>query len=470
MRLPARVGDKTHHPMFKNRDAEYWLRLTGHMAFAALTLMSVFLARERVLMSDSAAQLFELTQMRTFVIYDSRFAMAVTQLLPLLAIWLYLPLKVVLVAYSVSAPLLAWGTYSLIAHRMNDVRMASLMLITYGCMRHTFFHAISETFSIVIYATLLLALFTHRVGDRTSPLTLLFIVLTLLATLFIHPVGIFFVLFILGYHLVERRLRPTVAFIVAAVVLVAATIVRSTMVSEHDASFIPTLSNVRHCVTHLLSLNVVQGLKSNIPIAVAMLLLYAIAFRHHLRERQWMRMAYGVAFNVGFIALCIVVYRDDAGRFSAERAWLPMVFFAAVPVVREVGLKPLWLALLMVFMLVQIGATAPSYHVRIKMQQAVVEQGRRSGSRKLVVPKQRIDLPRESWATAFETLILSSLAGPDSTVTLYIEKQEPFAADNPDYAVEDAFLAVPWYRLWNYSTLDEHYFRLPKQPYTVIGR
>ena len=87
--------------------------------------------------------------------------MAVTQLLPLIGIKLGLPLPLLVVLYSVAAPLLGYVAFLLLAYRVKDVPLALLLLLPMLCIRHTFFHAISETFSLMIYATLLLALLRH---------------------------------------------------------------------------------------------------------------------------------------------------------------------------------------------------------------------------------------------------------------------------------------------------------------------
>lgn len=181
-------------------------RLIGHIGFLLLLVMSVVLAKERVLFVDSAAQLFELIQRGTFVIYDHRYTMAVTQLLPLAGIKLGLPMPMLVVLYSLSAPLLAYLAFLLLAYCVKDLRLALLLLLPMLCLRHTFFHAISETFSMMIYATLLLALLRHR---RNTVLHAVGIFLCTLACVFMHPIGIFFVLFLLGYHLVDNGFKPT---------------------------------------------------------------------------------------------------------------------------------------------------------------------------------------------------------------------------------------------------------------------
>ena len=222
----------------KLNDTATLARLAGHLGFLILLAMSVVLASERVLFVDSAAQLFEMIQRENFVIYDHRYTMAVTQLLPLIGIKIGLPLPILVVLYSMSAPLLAYLAFLLLAYRIKDLPLALLLLLPMLCIRHTFFHAISESFSLAIYATLLLALLRHRSG---TVLHAVGVVLCTAACVFMHPIGMFFVVFLLGYHLVSNRL--SVPFIVSTATLLAAVIIKMNLGSGHDASYMPTVAD-----------------------------------------------------------------------------------------------------------------------------------------------------------------------------------------------------------------------------------
>lgn len=452
-------------------------RLIGHLGFLILIALSVVLAQERVLFVDSAAQLFEMIQRGTFVIYDHRYTMAVTQLLPLLGIKLGLPLPVLVVLYSAAAPLLGYLAFLLLAYKVKDVPLALLLLLPMFCLCHTFFHAISETFSLMIYATLLLALLRH------SPHSILhtsLLVLAVLACVFMHPIGLFFVVFLLGFRLVEvgGRKPELHGILVAAATLVVAAAVKVCLPSGHDAGYIPYWADVVGCLRHPGEIPVVRCLlHGTASLYLVPLILYAVGLMCHIRHRQWLRLAWGVVFNVGFILLTAIVYRTDTSPVCVERAWLPLIFFAGVPVVSgEWKMNNekciVWSGILFILLLLSYGRIAHishSYRARLDDLQKMVDRGRSEGHCKLVTPaadfSERWEV--QSWATAFETLILSSLSGPDNSATLYLEEEEPFREDNPDYDVTDAYLAVPWNRLWNYSTLDPRYFRLPLQPTEV---
>lgn len=452
-------------------------RLIGHFGFLILLALSIVLARERVLFVDSAAQLFELIQRGTFVIYDHRYTMAVTQLLPLAGIKLGLPLPVLVVLYSAAAPLIAYLAFLLLAYRVKDVPLALLLLFPMLCIRHTFFHGISETFSLMVYATLLLALLRHR---HNTLLHAFGIALCTLACVFMHPIGMFFVFFLLGYHVVDTVVSHagrivSLQTMVMTITLVAAVIVKMQLPSGHDADYMPSVADALYLLTHPSELHVVHHLFERVAdLYLYPVVLYAVALFWHIRRRQWLRMGWGLAFNLGFFLLTAVVYHADASHICVERAWLPLVFFASVPFVceyrsRRPHLMLLVFAALLLFSYGKIADSSKHYRQRLKELHAIVDRGRRKGYRKLVAEYPTVDsrFRVHSWATAFETLMLSSMHSPDSTATLYLEELS-YDPDNPDYQEFDAFLAVPWNRLWHYSSLDPRYFRLPSQSYVLV--
>ena len=81
-------------------------RILGHVVFGVLLVFAVVWAYARVFYIDSAYQLFDIINTGTFSVNDGRYAMVISQLLPLLCLKLHLPLPVIAVAYSLSFVLL----------------------------------------------------------------------------------------------------------------------------------------------------------------------------------------------------------------------------------------------------------------------------------------------------------------------------------------------------------------------------
>lgn len=457
--------------------------LIGHIGFLFLITLSAVIANERVIFIDSAAQLFEMIQRDGFVIYDHRYTMAVTQLLPLLFIKLRLPLQAIIVAYSVAAPLMAYGAYLIITYLLRDVKLGLALLLPVLCMRHTFFHAISESFSLMIYAILLAALLLHRPWNNSPALRRILhavcVALATAAAVFIHPIGMFFVVFLIGYYLVDNKFHPNTSLIVTFVVLVLCVILRSLSVSGHDSDYLPTLPDVLYAVKHPADMKVVIGFGHRLAdLYIYPIVLYIAVFIHHIRHRQWTRLSYGILFNGAFILMTAIVYRWDNSAVCVERAWIPLIFFSSIPFMSEVvpnlslRSKHIWLALMSVTLLLgyaKIIDTSKHYHQRKAKIEQITEIANHAGIHKMVASHNDLDgvFDIDSWCTSFESMLISALQGPDRTINVYIE-EGPLQADNPDYGVTDAFLAVPWWRLWNYSTLRPRWFSLPEQPFARL--
>jgi len=75
------------------------LTILYHLAFVLLAVSAIFFYEER-LYGDSGAYIFDVINNRTFCVMNSRFILAVSQWLAVLAVWMHLPLKIVLIAYS----------------------------------------------------------------------------------------------------------------------------------------------------------------------------------------------------------------------------------------------------------------------------------------------------------------------------------------------------------------------------------
>ena len=454
--------------------------ITGHISFFVLIALSVIFANERVIYIDSAAQLFEMIQRDGFAVYDHRMTMLITQSLPLLFIWMGAGLQSVIIAYSVAAPLLAYLVFLVIAYILKDVRLGLLLLLPLLCMRCTFYHAISETFSLIIYATLLLALIRYHTPEKglIAFIYYLSVALCTLCCVFMHPIGMFFVLFLLGYHFVDCQMKPSKVFILIAVTLLVSATVKLFLTSGHDAGYMPTWQDIIYCFHHPGDLKIISRFFTRIidfyiyPIA-----LYAIVLVWHIRHKQWWRMAFGILFNICFFGMSVIVYRREGGAVGVERAFLPLMFFAAIPFLCEVlphidvRRNHLFLIIFvaaLTFAFAKIIDTSKHYRSRLAKLNEVSTVALEMGQHKLVADVTSIDnVFHPTWCNSFETMLLSALQGPDRTVTFYVE-DEPIQLDNPNYQDSTSFIAVSWWRMWLYKTLRPQYFILPQQPYQQL--
>ena len=102
--------------------------ILGHLCFLVLLILSAKYANVRVLLTDSAYQVFYDINHPGMLINDSRYSMVLTQILPWIAIHLHLPLKLVIISYSVSFILVGYVCWLITAYLMRQRQAATLHL------------------------------------------------------------------------------------------------------------------------------------------------------------------------------------------------------------------------------------------------------------------------------------------------------------------------------------------------------
>ena len=139
------------------------LRIAGHLFFLAYFLMALFYYKEIMLYSDNAFQCFKLVNFGTFNVEASRYSTFFVQLIPLVAVKLHLPLKIILPLYSVSFPVLYYSVYLLCVYGIGSDAAGILMILTLSlCTRQSFYYAFTETFQALVYCVLFYAFFNRE--------------------------------------------------------------------------------------------------------------------------------------------------------------------------------------------------------------------------------------------------------------------------------------------------------------------
>ena len=136
--------------------------IMGHLTFVVLLIYSVLFYKERVLHMDSAYQVFQNLNFG-MLINDGRYSMFLSQLLPLLMVKLHAPLLLVLCSYSVSFVLIMYAFFLATVYLAGDKLVGLLMALTVFCVNNTFYHCISETFQLMMFAPFLFAWLNHKV-------------------------------------------------------------------------------------------------------------------------------------------------------------------------------------------------------------------------------------------------------------------------------------------------------------------
>jgi hypothetical protein len=455
--------------------------LLGHLTFFVLFIFSFVFANERVLFMDSAYQIFDMINSGGFHQSVRRYSMYLSELLPWLAIRLNLPLKVVIFSYSASFTLIAYGFWLLTAYILKNRQVGIIMLFTFIGMRQTFFHAISETFQLMFFAAFLYAWLNSRFAEkkevRNKILYYFIAVLMMTLCMFIHPVALFFLVFILGVYILNKNYtiaqKTIITLLTIGIMLLKVLTVES---GSHDTDYNMNLREfLGHCLNifHLPSTE--WFLVHLLDFYIFPFLLLTLVLIQYIKKKQYLNFLFFLGFTFCFTLISIIVYHIPDSTIGRERSFLPLMFFCGLPFMRDVfpNISSKWnkvfyigLSCLLIGGFIKMGVASRPYSQRLKKIEEIVTFANKANQKKLVMDKEisHSIIPFYNWATGLESIMYSAMIDIDSTVNFYIAEDLNDKKNDDNFLNEAVYMAVPWWTFWQINELNPHYFKLPKQP------
>lgn len=460
----------------KSTEYSKGLVILGHVFCLTWLAFCCWFYKERTIYIDSASQIFEMINTGKFSIFVSRYSMVVNELLPLAAIKLQMGLRAVVFMYAISFGLVMYGAYIISAHYLKSLPAALLILLMPASLGHTFFHGISETVQLIVYATLLFAWVSFLARRQFSLPKWLILAISLLLTsltFFIHPVSAFFIVFIFGFVYIDRKLyKHWYIYTMAAIfVLFLSAKLAGTSSTSHDASFFEELKNFRQILPGLWSSYTVNFFKIHFfsYYLVPTLALLAAVLRYVMTS-QWLKMAFVLGSIAVFLLISLIVYHIGDADHAMERTFLPLAFFCGLPFLHDVVFddRLRWMYHLRIPLLTaiaawgfyNIAAAGQVFNNRIHELEGYLAQAEKRGGTKFIVNARDINLSsfEVRYLVSTESLLLSALQGPQHSRTIFIDDDlvELEKLKNHD----DLFLFADYYLYRSDSELNPNYFQL----------
>jgi len=459
----------------KNKDL-----FLGHGTFFILFIFSIIFANERVLFMDSAYQLFEMIRTSEFHQNVNRYSMYLAELLPLFAIHLKLPLNVVVLLYSLSFTLMAYGFWLLTTYVLKNKYVGIIMLFIMIGIRQTFFHTISETFQLMFFGAFLYAWLTSRFAEKKEiawKILYYFVALLMMALcVFIHPAALFFLLFIAGVYILNKnytiKQKIVISLLTTGILILKYFTIEP---GSHDTDYNMGVQDFfGHCLNLHQLVSTKWFLNHLIDFYWAPCLLLILASIRYVRKKQWMNFSFFVGYFFFFMIITLVVYHKGDSTLGWERSFLPLMFFCGLPFMRDVfpnmsvKLNKIFFIVLTCLIIggyIKIAIASAPHTERLKKIDEIVAFANKENQKKLVMDKKVAStiIPRYNWATGFESMMYSAMIHIDSTVSFYIQKDLNTAKEDPDFLNEAVYFGVPWWKFWRISSLNPNYFKLPKQ-------
>ncbi|WP_276132601.1 hypothetical protein [Polluticoccus soli] len=451
--------------------------ITGIAVYIILLWLSVSFYKERLLFLDHAYYLFEIITTEGFAIFHYRFIAAAIELFPYLAVKASLPLKQVMLAYSVNIVIFHLLCY-LVCGLLKDYKAAiGLLLFHVLFATHTFYFTISEMIQATVLLFPLLALVRRYEIARNRWLTAVFIVLLIPVIAFAHPLMIFPVGFMLVFFWLDSKEPVSIRTVLwVGGVYAAVLLFKNLFLKEpYDAG---AMGNLRHFQTLFPDY---INLHSNKNFILNCLTRYywiplgsAIVIALYTQSKQWGKLALFVVAMLGYLLLINVSYpNSNIPDFYTENLYTPLAFFLALPLAfdvlpallqRRVALAYALFGLIAVTGLVRIYAAHKSYTTRVNWLRHYVatNEGKKIMASEKHAP---MDTLLMSWATPYEFWLISTEERNRTASIIFTDKLKEVS-----WGSSLTYDFVTQWGTYSYDSLDKRYFKFADSfaTYTVM--
>jgi hypothetical protein len=464
----------------KNIDRK--LIVLGHISIIITAILSLIFYKERVLYVDPGQQLFQMINDGSFIIYNSRFSMAINQAFPLLFIKLGLPLRYIVIAYSMSFVIVYYLCYLIAVYGFKNIPAGLGIAFAPIIIRLAFGHSISEAWLAVVYSAVFYAILSDYArwknkGPGFLILYYFFIILVIAINYFIHPITLFTLSFSIGFvYFHKKEFRNPHIYIISGIVVLMYAGKFLFPGDPHDESFFVGIKKADQYLPQLLHLPMIKyflfAFWSTYVYPVFLLILTIVLY---IRNRSFIVPIYLVGFCLIYLIIASLAFYVPDAHANVESRFIPMIFFIVVPLIEIIrkGKNGVFIYLLIPVLICSyislVNLVVKVHTKRINLYKQVLTESEKYPGRKFYIklPTNKYHAVN-TWGSAAETLLLSSMEGKEHsrTILFYDDRFDVLGAPQ---GIKCLFLWVPWHMyVKEEKVLNKKYFDLQCSQYQEL--
>ena len=416
------------------------------VALLTVLLIGAFVFYKTRIFSDAAFISFYIINSGNLQIQCERFGSFITQMIPAIATRLHLPLKAILLAYTVSFNVFFLGTALFIYYRLKDYALVILM----GCyyclfVSDTYFWTNNELHQGMSWMFLLFGFLKYygmkeaQTGRRLyTTLSCITVIIFGFLAIFSHPVIIFPLVFLWVFYYLDKSAAPfnkraSLIYLLILLVIFGFRYFFSTT-NTYDGNFAAhlkqtTIRDVIHAVTN----ETAQYFGNSITHKNWLLpVIFITSVAYLILKRKYLLLAWVLLVNIGFFVLLCLTFTDRV-EFYLESEFQPYGIFCATVFVYYVlpSMKGTTMVLILAAIFaIRVGvifAASKKFVARSNRIEEVLTYMKRQQLTKMVLLKQDNRFEKDmisTWGLAYETLMHSRLNGDSVNLTfLYIDQK-----------------------------------------------
>jgi len=463
----------------------------GYIYFLLILVFSIITYKERTLYIDTSYYLYKMFYFGGFNYEFTRYCDTIPQILPWLCIKLNLPLKIVLISYSVSFVLLYFLVYFIITKILkNEVAGILVILFLTIATKESFFWITNETFQGVLYSILLYAWLDKPYKFKNPKVDgILFVsigLILILLSFFSHPVTALAVIYFIAYIIYSKNdwKNYRVYVLMLTSIFLFGIKLLFTPSDNYEGNFFSKILNNSSIVNNLIESATFFYYKQNfLSLYMLINLIFVFEVFFNILKKQFLSLFYYIASVFAFFCILLIIYSEGNATIVLEKNLLMMTLVVGLPLAVRICqtdnykyLKYSILPLSIVVFFYNVFAAKEIYTTRIKYIDKLLSLTDKYPERKFYVNFNNLnkDIVLIPWAFSTETLFYSSLKGPEYSKSIYITNDTISLDDElkiKERSLQDPtlFLGVPFSLIWNESVFNSRYFNLKKTVYQELS-
>ncbi len=460
--------------------------MAGQLFFLCLTLLSIYFWKERQAF-DAAHYLFEIIDRKFFYVAHQRPLGIVSQVLPVLGVWLHLPLKAIAILYSLGDIIWYYLLFLLMAYKLETRRgIICLLLILSLTIRYSFFCPVTELLQGLALLPVWLCLLGRSFRFRFPILISLMAIIIFSHPLLFYPLAFTFAWWSLmraeGAKSINSEKSRLPKILWPALVILMALKFFLLDSYDHDKTFYPVVYNDYGFLKTLSFETVFDLMKVIAANYTITTLLFLVTVAIYAMQRRIKSSILLIAFVLGYLIIIAATHRFGGISNYSERMLLPIPFMIAMAAAGIISLSRVFVPKLMSFVglslvlllhLDVLRITAKPYTLRVEQMESLTNMSRKIGIQKAIVDETLLDqnsFAMSGWSYPIETLWISALKGPDSCVSVILQHEHVERIAQQKHVVR-ANEWVKWTEvILPLSGLNENYFKLPNESYLSLNQ
>jgi hypothetical protein len=417
-----------------NGNEQFYNRLVLYFALPVLFIFSIVFNQERIY-GDAAGYLFTMIHKSGFNIVHHRPSSVFVEWLPYIMIKLQMPLKYILLGFSISE-FAYFATWYIILARVFKAPALGLGVVfayLFG-LRWNYFNPVSE----LILASPFLFLLAKLRQDTPKNKIVWYVAnaLIIVFVLLSHPLYSLLLPAVFGYFYLQRPKEKSLLFIGIYIIIIAA--LNYKIMAGYDKL---SVEMVQYQMKPLDIIKKFFSIASIIDLLKAyggILFLIALLAFNLYKEKRFVLLAYAGGFVLGYFALVAYkygnYYPDTFEPFERYLFLIPVfISIAALPYLLKAAKKVRYIiVVLVVWHLFYLGKYGMFVQHRYFVLDNAISNARQFATNKVYYRAENYYCIMGSardrghdWVTPWESLLLSSLNGPEHTMQAYVKNVNP---------------------------------------------